>query len=317
MIFSHSTSMVFLAAVGMITVLGLPIPDEHNSPLSLPTPNVQVPAVQEISKRVDDDPNRLPRPVTVLPKWSPSGPFNPYLGTTGASSTIPGTGTAQKRPLPEASENSRQPSTSKIQKTDAAQDLPPAAYPPLFRLEGGRKFELKEKFRDPPSEQIEQEVEDKIALLKKYHDDKFKYYVEETEHCGGDDQRRREINKKEDENRDFGDRVKDLEGKLKKSMVKPDFIKNKDFTDRMKMLNDLVLLYNDDGYKKVEAQIKWIQERLDKMRSTKHIKTIKGAMERLLKKMPSFGSEMYNLGLAGKEYFGASFLSEAYFEVKR
>ncbi|KAJ3754655.1 hypothetical protein EV360DRAFT_73537 [Lentinula raphanica] len=315
MIFSHSTSMVFLAAVGMITVLGLPIPDEHNSPPSLPAPNVQAPVVQVISKRVDDDPNRLP-PVTV-PKWSPSGPFNPYLGTTGTSSTIPETGTAQKRPLPEASENSGQLSTSKIQKTDAAQDLPPAAYPPLFGWRGGRKFELKENFRVPSSEQIENEIKGKIELLTKYHDDKFKYYVEETKLCGGDDQRRRKINKKEEENKNFGKRVKVLEEKLKKSMEKRNFIENKDFTERMKILNALVLLYNDDGYTKVKAQIAWIRERLDSMRFTKNRTIIESAMKRVLNKMPAFGSDMYNLGLAGKENFGASFLSEAYFKVKQ
>ncbi|KAJ3753628.1 hypothetical protein EV360DRAFT_87601 [Lentinula raphanica] len=298
MILSRSTSMMFLAAVGMNTVLGLPILNEQNLQSSPPAPdvqNVQAPAVQEISKRMDGDPNRL---LPLEPKWSPSGPPNPRL-----SSTIPVTGTAYKRPLP-------------------AQDLPPGAYPPAFGWTGGRVFKIKpdykKKLQVVSSKQIENlEIEEKMEFLNNCYEDQIARCIQQEHQCGDDDQKMREIRQEREEIKNFQRRVRDLGNKLNKSMEEDNFITNDDFIKNMKVLNALVLLYNDDGYKKVKAQIEWIQERLHNIRNGKEKGRVEAAMKRLLDKMPSYGSEMYKLGLAGNDYFGVSFLSEAYFEVKQ
>ncbi|KAJ3832983.1 hypothetical protein F5878DRAFT_633761 [Lentinula raphanica] len=157
MLLSRLTSVTFFAAVGMITVVGLPIPDEYNLSPSAPTTNVRAPAVQlKIFKRGDDEPQNT-RPLE--PKWSPAGPPNPLL--RASSSTLPqkrpppadedvSVGGNRERLPPEASAvgnrervpsgstegNRGQSSTSNVQKTAGA--FPPGAYPPVFGWAGGR-----------------------------------------------------------------------------------------------------------------------------------------------------------------------------------
>ncbi|KAJ3818498.1 hypothetical protein F5880DRAFT_1599619 [Lentinula raphanica] len=217
MILSRSTSMMFLAAVGMNTVLGLPILNEQNLQSSPPAPdvqNVQAPAVQEISKRMDGDPNRL---LPLEPKWSPSGPPNPRL-----SSTIPVTGTAYKRPLP-------------------AQDLPPGAYPPAFGWTGGRVFKIepdyKKKLQVVSSKQIENlEIEEKMEFLNNCYEVQIARCVQQEHQCGDDDQKMREIRQEREEIKNFQRRVRDLGNKLNKSMEEDNLITNDNFIKNMKVL---------------------------------------------------------------------------------
>ncbi|KAJ3722328.1 hypothetical protein C8R42DRAFT_720701 [Lentinula raphanica] len=341
MLLSRLTSVTFFAAVGMITVVGLPIPDEYNLSPSAPTTDVRAPAVQlKISKRGDDEPQNT-RPLE--PKWSPAGPPNPLL--RASSSTLPqkrpppadedvSVGGNRERLPPEASAvgnrervpsgstegNRGQSSTSNVQKTAGA--FPPGAYPPVFGWAGGRKFKLrtdyKENLRLASSEQIKEEIKQKFAILEKYYDDQKRLLDEQETHCGDDHQKQREISEKQRENNLYNERIKRLKGKID-GLLKDDFIDNKEFAERMKVLNVLVFLYNDDRYEKAKAQIEWIKTRLQNLRniSTEDRKSLQSTMERVLKRMPKFGSDLYDLGLAGRRDFCVGYLTEAYVEKLR
>ncbi|KAJ3754653.1 hypothetical protein EV360DRAFT_73535 [Lentinula raphanica] len=281
MLLSRSTSVIFLAAVGMITVLGLPVPDEHNLSPSLTATNAQAPAVQEISKRM-----------------------NAAASQSGSSSTNP---TAQKRPPPEAGSSERRPKVSKT-----AEDLPPGAYPPIFKWKGGRKFELKAYFKDKrqvgSSEQIEKEIkeemEKKINSLRSHYYHQEKHYLDQEKHLV-DEREKSENERKKHENLLFNKRVMKLESKLNGLTQKPHFVSNEDFKEKMKILNALVLLYNDDLYEKVIEQINWIRGNINGLTnsSTKESIRFKNTLDRVLKKMPN-SDDMYELGLAGKDNFG-------------
>ncbi|KAJ3965789.1 hypothetical protein EV361DRAFT_954673 [Lentinula raphanica] len=268
MLLSRSTSVIFLAAVGMITVLSLPVPDEHNLFPSLPATNAQAPAVQEISKRMD-------------------------ASQSGSSLTNP---TAQKRPLPEdAAAGSSEP-PPKVAKT--AKDLPPGAYPPIFKWKGGRKFNIaedyKEKFRTV-EQWIDEDIEAKIGALLDY------WIPDETARI-----RFRE------------NRVKPLQRKLVQLRKEPDFSRNEEFVQNMKRLNCLHLMFNDDKYEQVKLQAEWIMGKVKNMKSltTENKRKMENLGDRVSKRTPKF-DDLYLLGLAGKDYFGVSYLTEAYVEKRR
>ncbi|KAJ3832984.1 hypothetical protein F5878DRAFT_633767 [Lentinula raphanica] len=266
MILSRSTSTMFLVAIGMITVLSLPVPDEHNLFPSLLATNTQAPAVQEISKRMD-------------------------ASQSGSSLTNP---TAQKRPLPEdAAAGSSEPPL-KVAKT--AKDLPPGAYPPIFKWKGGREFELAPGYNaDPTPDMIKKEIEDKIAALEAL-----------------------DICKKKNRNA-FWERVKKLKASLTQNLLeeKQDFT-NVDFINNMKRLNSYYLLANDVQFRKVTTQLEWIRKNMfhhpGLMTDKRQI--LLGYMDRIASKKPR-PDDLYKLGLAGKDYFGVSYLTEAYVEKLR
>ncbi|KAJ3817245.1 hypothetical protein F5880DRAFT_1618466 [Lentinula raphanica] len=319
MMLSRSTSMMFFAAVGMITVLGLPLADERNLSPSLPATNVQAPAVQDISKRGDDEPRHeyqtfdhyaIPQPVE--PKWSP-GPSNSPL--RASIPTLP-----QKRPPSRSALGAPgQPLTSNIQMTaEAPASLPPEAYPPILMREGGREFELTEEYKQKFAsvEEVKKYITDGLEFLVNYHRGQIELLWNQEGNCY-DAQTRAKIKAGKHKLNLFLTRVRDLKKEFTQFLQAQDqnFLRNKRFVKIMRLLNAHVLLCNGDG--RVEAQFEWIKDNILGNGDLAEVnrERISKAMTQAKNRYPK-ADDMYLLGLAGQDHFGVSYLTKAYVEKK-
>ncbi|KAJ3822186.1 hypothetical protein F5880DRAFT_1507970 [Lentinula raphanica] len=281
MIISRSTSLILLAAVG--TVLGLPVPDDNGVSLSPPTVNVQarVAANQGISiaKRMN-----LNVPPALEPQVSENGPPDSWSANTSKQ---------QKRPLPSAQDVQLPPLQNHQQLADGlppikdllpAINLPPAAFPPAFRWSGGRQFDLSLTYnKNPTLEELKADIEAKLDILTSPNS---RFY-----------DRKNSITTYR--------RINDL----KKSLQEDKCWEDSMFPEKMKLMNGLLLVFNDDRYKEVENQIKWIRENINHPSLHNHFTgrrketTLIVAMNRVQNRQPRAG-DMYTLGLADDKYYG-------------